>query len=158
MDPETQDPGTYHSPSRGPTEPNGPGPGKQPPGVSQHTPKLPAPDTENHKYPSGQRHQPPAGSVAGRKYWSRRGNSPRPNLTQKQAHTVTITHRNRHKTCSPAPPTRLPTGARQGARATEGSIGGRPPQQAKERAPRQPHTQTPEVPQDAGHSPSHTEQ
>ncbi|KAK5599259.1 hypothetical protein CRENBAI_023777 [Crenichthys baileyi] len=33
MDPETRDPGTYHSPSRGPTEPRGPGPSKQPPGV-----------------------------------------------------------------------------------------------------------------------------
>ncbi|KAK5611434.1 hypothetical protein CRENBAI_016904 [Crenichthys baileyi] len=36
-------------PSRGLTEPRGPGPGKQPPGVSQHTPKHSAPDTENHK-------------------------------------------------------------------------------------------------------------
>ncbi|MEQ2308257.1 hypothetical protein AMECASPLE_026392 [Ameca splendens] len=48
--PETRDPGTYHSPSRGPTEPRGPGPGKQPPGVSRRTPKQPAPDAENHKY------------------------------------------------------------------------------------------------------------
>ncbi|MEQ2311118.1 hypothetical protein AMECASPLE_016372 [Ameca splendens] len=55
-------------PSRGPTEPGGPGPGKQPPGVSWHAPKHPAPDTKNHQYTSGQRHQPPAGSVAGRKY------------------------------------------------------------------------------------------
>ncbi|KAK5605745.1 hypothetical protein CRENBAI_006744, partial [Crenichthys baileyi] len=47
-DPENRDPGTYHSPSRGPTEPRGPGPGKQPLGVSQYTPKHPAPDTENH--------------------------------------------------------------------------------------------------------------
>ncbi|MEQ2241796.1 hypothetical protein ILYODFUR_029015 [Ilyodon furcidens] len=54
-------------PSRGPTEPRGPGPSKQPPGVSQRTPKHPAPDTENHKYNSGQRHQPPVGSVPGRK-------------------------------------------------------------------------------------------
>ncbi|MEQ2308557.1 hypothetical protein AMECASPLE_029377 [Ameca splendens] len=30
MDPETRDPGTHHSPSRGPTEPRGPGPCKQP--------------------------------------------------------------------------------------------------------------------------------
>ncbi|MED6256169.1 hypothetical protein ATANTOWER_021215 [Ataeniobius toweri] len=67
MDPEAQDPGTHHPPSRGQTEPRGQGPGKQPPGVSQHTPKHPAPDTENHKYTSGQRLQPPAGGVAGRK-------------------------------------------------------------------------------------------
>ncbi|MED6262681.1 hypothetical protein ATANTOWER_023929 [Ataeniobius toweri] len=40
------DPGQIQrrSPSRGPTEPRGPGPGKQPLGVSQHTPKHPAPD------------------------------------------------------------------------------------------------------------------
>ncbi|MEQ2292616.1 hypothetical protein AMECASPLE_024839 [Ameca splendens] len=38
MDPEIQDPGTYHFPSRCPTEPRGPGPSKQPPGVNQHTP------------------------------------------------------------------------------------------------------------------------
>ncbi|MEQ2248005.1 hypothetical protein ILYODFUR_014903 [Ilyodon furcidens] len=66
MDPETRDPATYHSPSKGPTEPRGPGTGKQPPGVSQHTPKHLAPDTENHKYTGGQRHQPPAGSVGNR--------------------------------------------------------------------------------------------
>ncbi|MED6241675.1 hypothetical protein ATANTOWER_023645, partial [Ataeniobius toweri] len=47
--------------------PGGPGPGKQTPGVSRHTPKHPAPETENQQYTSGQRHQPPAGSVAGRK-------------------------------------------------------------------------------------------
>ncbi|MEQ2257775.1 hypothetical protein ILYODFUR_038194 [Ilyodon furcidens] len=35
--------------------------------------------------------------------------------------------------------------------ATEGSNGGMPPQHAKDQAPRQPHTQTPEVPQHAGH-------
>ncbi|MEQ2310397.1 hypothetical protein AMECASPLE_008441, partial [Ameca splendens] len=63
MDSETRDPGTYHSASRGPTEPRGPGPGKKPPRVSQHTPKYPAPDTKNHKYTSGQRHQPPADSI-----------------------------------------------------------------------------------------------
>ncbi|KAK5620227.1 hypothetical protein CRENBAI_000244 [Crenichthys baileyi] len=62
----------------------------------------------------------------------------------------------RHKTCSTVPPTRPPTGARPGAKATEGSIGGRPPQHAKDRAPRQPHTQTSEVPQDARHPPSRT--
>ncbi|MED6278489.1 hypothetical protein CHARACLAT_024443 [Characodon lateralis] len=45
IDPETRDTGTYHSPSRGPTKPRGPGPGKQPPGVSQHTPKHTALDT-----------------------------------------------------------------------------------------------------------------
>ncbi|MEQ2285726.1 hypothetical protein AMECASPLE_034941 [Ameca splendens] len=56
MDPETQDPGTYHSPSRRSTEPRGPGLGKQPRGVSQHTPKYTAPDTKNHKYTSRQRH------------------------------------------------------------------------------------------------------
>ncbi|MEQ2220911.1 hypothetical protein ILYODFUR_010414 [Ilyodon furcidens] len=64
MDPETRDPRAYHSPSRAPAEPRGPGPGKQPPRVSQHTPKHPAPDTEKHKYTGGQRYQPPAGSVA----------------------------------------------------------------------------------------------
>ncbi|MEQ2238223.1 hypothetical protein ILYODFUR_031044 [Ilyodon furcidens] len=32
IQPWTQRPETYHSPSRGPTEPRGPGPGKQPPG------------------------------------------------------------------------------------------------------------------------------
>ncbi|MEQ2308812.1 hypothetical protein AMECASPLE_032116 [Ameca splendens] len=47
-------PGHTTPPSRGPAEPRGPGPGKQPPGVSQHTPKHPALDTENHKYTSGQ--------------------------------------------------------------------------------------------------------
>ncbi|MEQ2202216.1 hypothetical protein XENOCAPTIV_027810 [Xenoophorus captivus] len=67
MDPEAQDPRTHHPPSRGPTEPRGPGSGKQPPGVSQPTPKHPAADTENHKYTSGQRLQPLAGGVAGRK-------------------------------------------------------------------------------------------
>ncbi|MED6269764.1 hypothetical protein CHARACLAT_002971 [Characodon lateralis] len=67
MDPEAQDPGTHYPPSRGPTEPRGPGPGKQPPGVSQPTPKHPAADIENHKYTSRQRLQPPAGGVAGRK-------------------------------------------------------------------------------------------
>ncbi|KAK5611888.1 hypothetical protein CRENBAI_007104 [Crenichthys baileyi] len=39
-----------------PTEPGAPG--KQPPGVSRHTPKHPAPDTKNQQYASGQRHQP----------------------------------------------------------------------------------------------------
>ncbi|XP_047241089.1 extensin-like [Girardinichthys multiradiatus] len=48
MDTEAQDPGTHHPPSRGPTEPRGPGPGKQPPVVSHHKPKHPSPDTENH--------------------------------------------------------------------------------------------------------------
>ncbi|MEQ2316903.1 hypothetical protein AMECASPLE_037189 [Ameca splendens] len=66
-DPETQDPGTYHSPSRSPTEPRGPAPSKQPPGVSRHISKHPAPDAKNHKYTGGQRHQPLAGSVVGRK-------------------------------------------------------------------------------------------
>ncbi|KAK5604867.1 hypothetical protein CRENBAI_008125 [Crenichthys baileyi] len=66
MDPETLDPGTYHSPSRGRTEPRSPGPVKQPPGMSQHITKHPAPDTKNHKYTGGQRHQPLAGSMAGR--------------------------------------------------------------------------------------------
>ncbi|MED6258112.1 hypothetical protein ATANTOWER_003106 [Ataeniobius toweri] len=66
MDPETRDPGTYYSPRRGPKRPRGLGPSKQPSGVSQHTPKHPALDTESHKYTSGQRHKPPAGSVAGR--------------------------------------------------------------------------------------------
>ncbi|MEQ2241646.1 hypothetical protein ILYODFUR_027450 [Ilyodon furcidens] len=66
MDPDTRDPGTYHSPSGSLTEPRGPGPRKQPPGVSQHTPMHPALDTENHKYTVRQRYQPPAGSVAGR--------------------------------------------------------------------------------------------
>ncbi|KAK5603552.1 hypothetical protein CRENBAI_005011 [Crenichthys baileyi] len=55
MDPETRDSGSHHSPSRGPTE--------QLPRVSKRTPKHPAPDTENHKYTSVQRHQPLAGSV-----------------------------------------------------------------------------------------------
>ncbi|MEQ2216791.1 hypothetical protein XENOCAPTIV_022345 [Xenoophorus captivus] len=50
-------------PSRGPTKPRG----KHPLGVSRHTPKHLALDTENHQYTSGQRHQPPAVSVAGRK-------------------------------------------------------------------------------------------
>ncbi|KAK5598901.1 hypothetical protein CRENBAI_002110 [Crenichthys baileyi] len=66
IDPETQDPGTYHS-RASLTEPRGPGPGKQPLGVSQHTPKHPALDTEDHKYTGRQRLQPPAGSVVGRK-------------------------------------------------------------------------------------------
>ncbi|MED6262485.1 hypothetical protein ATANTOWER_020263 [Ataeniobius toweri] len=56
MDPETRDPRAHHSPSRGLTEPGGPspGPGKQPPGVSRHSPKHPALDSENHQYTSGQ--------------------------------------------------------------------------------------------------------
>ncbi|MEQ2292493.1 hypothetical protein AMECASPLE_023647 [Ameca splendens] len=66
MDPETQDPRTHHS-SRGPTEARGPGPGRQPPGVSWHTPQHPAPNNKNHTYTSGQRHQPPTRSVARRK-------------------------------------------------------------------------------------------
>ncbi|KAK5624011.1 hypothetical protein CRENBAI_021901 [Crenichthys baileyi] len=54
----------------------------------------------------------------------------------------------------PHPPDhQLQPGARPGARATEGSIGGRPPQHAMDRAPCQPHTQILEVPQDAGHPP-----
>ncbi|MEQ2234989.1 hypothetical protein ILYODFUR_037069 [Ilyodon furcidens] len=40
-----RDSGKYHSPSKDPTEPRGPGPSKQPPGVIQHTPKHPAPNT-----------------------------------------------------------------------------------------------------------------
>ncbi|KAK5615162.1 hypothetical protein CRENBAI_004960, partial [Crenichthys baileyi] len=60
-------PGHTTPKAEAPTEPRGPGPGRQPPGVSQHTPKHPAPDTENHKYTSGQRLQQPAGRVAGRK-------------------------------------------------------------------------------------------
>ncbi|KAK5610761.1 hypothetical protein CRENBAI_026869 [Crenichthys baileyi] len=63
MDSETRDLGTHHSPSRGPTEPRGPGPSKQPLGLSRHKPKHPTPDTENHKFTSGQRYQPRAGSV-----------------------------------------------------------------------------------------------
>ncbi|MEQ2299096.1 hypothetical protein AMECASPLE_011998 [Ameca splendens] len=59
MDPETQDPGAHHPSSRGLTEPGCPGPSKQPPGVNRHTPKHPAPNTKNHKFTSGQRHQPP---------------------------------------------------------------------------------------------------
>ncbi|MEQ2200985.1 hypothetical protein XENOCAPTIV_005806 [Xenoophorus captivus] len=37
-------------PSRGLMEPGGPGPTKQPLGVSQHTPKHRALDTENHQH------------------------------------------------------------------------------------------------------------
>ncbi|MED6282538.1 hypothetical protein CHARACLAT_033124, partial [Characodon lateralis] len=84
MDPEAQDPGTHHPPSRGPTEPRGPGPGKQPKGVSQHTPKHPAPDTENHKYTSEQRLQPPAGGVAGRKLIQEREQSKTQPVANKQ--------------------------------------------------------------------------
>ncbi|MEQ2309296.1 hypothetical protein AMECASPLE_037127 [Ameca splendens] len=65
MDPETRDPRAH--PGRGPTEPGRPGPAKQPPGLSWHTPNHPALDTENHQHTSRQRHPPPAGSVAGRK-------------------------------------------------------------------------------------------
>ncbi|KAK5609287.1 hypothetical protein CRENBAI_012824 [Crenichthys baileyi] len=65
MDPETRDTGTYHFLSRRPTESRDPGPGKQPPGVSQHTPMHPTLDTKTHKYTSGQRHHPAAGRVAG---------------------------------------------------------------------------------------------
>ncbi|MEQ2287900.1 hypothetical protein AMECASPLE_017489 [Ameca splendens] len=50
--------------------------------------KHPAPDTENHKYTSGQRHQPPAGSVAGRK-------SPELILEREQSKTHPDT-KNRH--------------------------------------------------------------
>ncbi|MEQ2277676.1 hypothetical protein XENORESO_006167 [Xenotaenia resolanae] len=35
MDPETRDPGAHHPPSRGPTEPGGPGPNKHPPEVQR---------------------------------------------------------------------------------------------------------------------------
>ncbi|MEQ2238903.1 hypothetical protein ILYODFUR_038111 [Ilyodon furcidens] len=63
MDPETRDPVAHHPPNRGQTEPRG----KHPLGVSRHIPKHLALDTENHQYTSGQRHQPPAVSVAGRK-------------------------------------------------------------------------------------------
>ncbi|MED6259650.1 hypothetical protein ATANTOWER_027220 [Ataeniobius toweri] len=43
------EPEAHHPPSRGPTQPGGPGPGKQPLGVSRHAPKHPAPDTEDHQ-------------------------------------------------------------------------------------------------------------
>ncbi|MEQ2296167.1 hypothetical protein AMECASPLE_022197 [Ameca splendens] len=54
----------------------------------------------------------------------------------------------------PHPPDRQPQlGTQPGATATEGSIEGRPPRHAKDRAPGQPHTQTPEMP---GHPHSRT--
>ncbi|MEQ2250190.1 hypothetical protein ILYODFUR_037221 [Ilyodon furcidens] len=87
MDPETRDPGTYHSPSRSPTEPSGPGSGKQPPGVSQHTPKHPAPDTENHKYTGRQRYQPPAGSVVHKNHTTHA-----PNVKTNNNGRCTLTH------------------------------------------------------------------
>ncbi|MEQ2308212.1 hypothetical protein AMECASPLE_025931 [Ameca splendens] len=46
MDPDPRPKGTP-SPSIDPTEPGGPGPTKQPPGVSLHITDLPALDTEN---------------------------------------------------------------------------------------------------------------
>ncbi|KAK5612422.1 hypothetical protein CRENBAI_020612 [Crenichthys baileyi] len=52
-------------PKQSPREPGGLGPSKQPPGVSQNMPKHPAPNTENHKYTSGQRHQRLGESVQG---------------------------------------------------------------------------------------------
>ncbi|XP_047213236.1 proteoglycan 4-like [Girardinichthys multiradiatus] len=67
----------------------------------------------------------------------------------------------RYKKCCTAPPTqpRPQPSASTGGRATEGSIGKRPPEHAKDQAPHQPHTSTPEVPQHAGctlpHSISH---
>ncbi|MEQ2279533.1 hypothetical protein AMECASPLE_010533 [Ameca splendens] len=103
MDPEPRDPGTYHSPSKNLTEPRGPGPSELPPGVSQQTPKHPAPDTENCKYTSWQRHQPPAASVAGRKLiQERKQPKTQPDTknrhTQSQSHIPTIvhTHKNTH--------------------------------------------------------------
>ncbi|KAK5616689.1 hypothetical protein CRENBAI_000521 [Crenichthys baileyi] len=64
----------------------------------------------------------------------------------------------RHKTAPlPHPPNRqLQPSTRPRTIATKGSIEGRPPLHAKDRAPRQPHTQTPEVPQHAGHTHSCT--
>ncbi|MEQ2252944.1 hypothetical protein ILYODFUR_026975 [Ilyodon furcidens] len=52
-----------------------------------------------------------------------------------------------------APPLHTPDRSmcQVGARATEGRIGGRPPQHAKHRAPRQSNTSTPEASQHAGH-------
>ncbi|KAK5619336.1 hypothetical protein CRENBAI_011887 [Crenichthys baileyi] len=41
-------------------------------------------------------------------------------------------------------------GTRLGARATDGSIGESPPQQANDQAPQQPRTPNPETPQHAG--------
>ncbi|MEQ2165920.1 hypothetical protein GOODEAATRI_022147 [Goodea atripinnis] len=103
MDPEAQDPGTHHPPSRGPTEPRGPGPGKQPPGVSQPTSKHLAADTENHQYTSGQRLQPPARGVAGRKLiqeMEQFKTQPVAKKTKKKnRHTVTITHFNENFKC-----------------------------------------------------------
>ncbi|MEQ2280716.1 hypothetical protein AMECASPLE_022767 [Ameca splendens] len=46
---QNPDPEAHHPPSRGPTQPGGPGPGKHPLGLSRHTPKHPALDTEDHQ-------------------------------------------------------------------------------------------------------------
>ncbi|MED6240365.1 hypothetical protein ATANTOWER_019950 [Ataeniobius toweri] len=61
MDPETQDPGTHHPPKQRPDRAQGARTRQAATGSE------PAPDTENPKYTSGQRLQPPAGSMAGRK-------------------------------------------------------------------------------------------
>ncbi|MEQ2297221.1 hypothetical protein AMECASPLE_032575 [Ameca splendens] len=70
-------------------------------------------------------------------------NRPRPSTTHQPLQC-------RYKTCSIAPPTRSQPCARWVVRATEESIGRRPPQHTKDWGPRQPYISTPEVPQYVG--------
>ncbi|XP_013872103.1 basic salivary proline-rich protein 3-like [Austrofundulus limnaeus] len=56
-----------------PDRARGPRPHKAVTGLSQYTPKCPAPDTEGYQRTSGQRHSPPEGRVAG-------GQSPPPEV------------------------------------------------------------------------------
>ncbi|MEQ2193460.1 hypothetical protein XENOCAPTIV_028930 [Xenoophorus captivus] len=89
MDPETRDLKTHDPLSSGPTEPMSPGPGKQPPGVSRHTPKHPAPDTKEPQV-----HQRPEKTSHRQRVWQ--GGPPGPNKPT-----------NQHP--SPSPPKRTPT-------------------------------------------------
>ncbi|KAK5613500.1 hypothetical protein CRENBAI_020923 [Crenichthys baileyi] len=58
MDPETQDPGTYHSPSRGPTEPRGPGPSKATPNQDTDIEHMPLNPNTMNTLPTAQGHNP----------------------------------------------------------------------------------------------------
>ncbi|MED6231941.1 hypothetical protein ATANTOWER_015086 [Ataeniobius toweri] len=101
MDPEACDPGTYHSPSRGPTEPRCPGPGKQPPGVSRSNTKAPSP---GHRQP--QIHQQAEIPTTGREEvgptQEREQSKTQPDTknmhTQSQSYIPTLmrTHKNTH--------------------------------------------------------------
>ncbi|MED6246583.1 hypothetical protein ATANTOWER_020169, partial [Ataeniobius toweri] len=102
-----RDPRTYHPPSRGPTGPRGPGPGKQPLGVSRHTPKHPAPSTRHREPQVHQRAETPTTGRwcgveeigltfdGGPKLIQER-EQPKTQPDTKNRHTVTITHSHPH--------------------------------------------------------------